>query len=112
MCKVHPRNSRIGSSLSDGQAHAADHRAWSRRDFMLRMGMGGAAASFMMGNTAISAYARHSMFQPLRDIETDRALVLIQLTGGNDGLNTIVPISNDIYYQNCLLYTSPSPRDS
>lgn len=100
MCKLHPRTSRPGSSLSDAKAHAADHRAWSRRDFMLRMGIGGAAASFTMGNTSISAYANHSMFSSLRDIETDRILVLIQLTGGNDGLNTVVPISNDIYYQN------------
>ena len=100
MCKLHPRTSRYGSSLSHGKAHAADHNAWSRRDFLFRMGVGGAAASFMMGNTPMKAYAQHSMFQPLHNIETDRVLVLIQLTGGNDGLNTVVPISNDIYYQN------------
>lgn len=28
-----------------------------------------------------------------------RKLVLLQLTGGNDGLNTVVPYSNDIYYK-------------
>ena len=28
-----------------------------------------------------------------------RVLVLIQLAGGNDGLNTIIPYRNDIYYQ-------------
>jgi len=28
-----------------------------------------------------------------------RRLVVIQLAGGNDGLNTIVPFNNDIYYQ-------------
>jgi len=28
-----------------------------------------------------------------------RNLVIIQLSGGNDGLNTIVPYGNDIYYQ-------------
>jgi uncharacterized protein (DUF1501 family) len=33
---------------------------------------------------------------PLAD---DKILVIIQLSGGNDGLNTIVPYSNDIYYQ-------------
>lgn len=29
----------------------------------------------------------------------NKVLVVIQLSGGNDGLNTIVPISNDIYYK-------------
>ena len=29
---------------------------------------------------------------------TNRKLVLIELSGGNDGLNTIIPYNNDIYY--------------
>lgn len=29
-----------------------------------------------------------------------KVLVVIQLTGGNDGLNTIIPYRNDIYYKN------------
>ncbi len=32
-------------------------------------------------------------------LNTDKVLVVIQLTGGNDGLNTVVPFENDIYYQ-------------
>lgn len=28
----------------------------------------------------------------------DRKLVIIQLTGGNDGLNTVIPFENDLYY--------------
>lgn len=31
--------------------------------------------------------------------ESYRNLVVIQLSGGNDGLNTMVPFGNDIYYQ-------------
>ena len=31
---------------------------------------------------------------------SDRRLIVIQLSGGNDGLNTIVPYRNDIYFQN------------
>lgn len=31
--------------------------------------------------------------------QNDKILVIIQLSGGNDGLNTIVPYYNDIYYQ-------------
>lgn len=33
-------------------------------------------------------------------IGTHRKLVIIQLNGGNDGLNTVVPYQNDIYYKN------------
>lgn len=29
----------------------------------------------------------------------DKILVVIQLSGGNDGLNTVVPFRNDIYYR-------------
>src|SRR5580693_5414207 len=29
----------------------------------------------------------------------DHVLVVVQLAGGNDGLNTVVPITNDDYYK-------------
>src|SRR2546421_9978652 len=29
----------------------------------------------------------------------DRVLVVVQMAGGNDGLNTVVPIGNDDYYR-------------
>ncbi len=32
-------------------------------------------------------------------LSSDKILVVIQLTGGNDGLNTVVPFENDLYYQ-------------
>ncbi|MBM7868117.1 DUF1501 domain-containing protein [Heliobacterium gestii] len=31
---------------------------------------------------------------------TDRTLVVIQMAGGNDGLNTLIPYQNDAYYNN------------
>jgi len=34
-----------------------------------------------------------------------RILVVLQLSGGNDGLNTVIPFSNDLYYK-----ARPSPR--
>ena len=29
-------------------------------------------------------------------------MVILQLSGGNDGLNTVIPIRNDIYYREDL----------
>ncbi|MET0300137.1 MAG: DUF1501 domain-containing protein, partial [Flavitalea sp.] len=30
----------------------------------------------------------------------NKVLIVLQLSGGNDGLNTVIPVSNDIYYKN------------
>lgn len=36
--------------------------------------------------------------QPNRVPKGNKVIVVIQLSGGNDGLNTVIPINNDIYY--------------
>lgn len=44
----------------------------------------------------LKAYERqHLDYTP----SNEKVLVIIQLSGGNDGLNTVVPYQNDIYYQ-------------
>ena len=42
---------------------------------------------------------RQRQLQRRTQWETDRIVVLIKLNGGNDGLNTVVPIEDDIYYE-------------
>ena len=37
--------------------------------------------------------------QPLMVPQGNKVLVVLQLSGGNDGLNTVIPIRNDIYYK-------------
>lgn len=39
----------------------------------------------------------------------ERILVVVQLSGGNDGLNTVIPYGDDAYYQN--RFTLAIPRD-
>lgn len=46
---------------------------------------------------AIPAYA--GTVRRLAGKSSDRILVLIHLAGGNDGLNTVVPFRNDLYYK-------------
>ena len=42
---------------------------------------------------------RQRQLQRRTQWETDRIVVLIKLNGGNDGLNTVIPIEDDIYYE-------------
>ena len=95
MCDHHPR--RRAAALEDGHAHDRDHHAWTRRDFLLRTGLGTAAA-VTLGSTQAYALDGGSLFGRLASLDTDRVLVLIQLSGGNDGLNTVVPVRDDLYY--------------
>jgi uncharacterized protein (DUF1501 family) len=91
---------RFGARIQDGAAHAHDHREWSRRDFMFRMGFASVGTMFMFGRHPVTAFGGTPLLHALRNSGTDRVLILIQLNGGNDGLNTVIPVNNDIYYQN------------
>ncbi|MEO0557557.1 MAG: DUF1501 domain-containing protein [Bacteroidota bacterium] len=90
--------------LEHGHAHDEDHQAWTRRDFLVRSGLAAAGASVVLGAgssqaaTTSRALASPGLIGSLRRLQTDRVLVLLQLSGGNDGLNTIVPVTNDRYY--------------
>ncbi len=85
-------------ALKHGKAHDHDHQRWTRRDFLVSSGLATAAGAMVIGGSPMRAMARTSLLEQLRLIPTDRVLVLIRLGGGNDGLNTIVPRRDDIYY--------------
>ncbi len=76
-----------------------DHKKWNRRSFLQALGMvGGGAVTF--ANTALSVVKPSPLSVALNESETDRVLILIRLKGGNDGLNTIVPINQYDTYAN------------
>ena len=106
MCQTHHHgheHAGRAAGLEHGAAHDDDHDAWTRRDFLVRSGLAAAGASVLFGASPAQAAALGARRQPglvgrLAALETDRVLVLVQLQGGNDGLNTIVPVRNDLYY--------------
>ncbi len=55
-----------------------------------------AAAGTLLVPKFLKALDLEGMANPLAG---NRVLVVIQLSGGNDGLNTVIPVRNDIYYQ-------------
>jgi uncharacterized protein (DUF1501 family) len=71
----------------------------TRRE-LLRLGLGGSTV-LASGTTVPTFLARTALALsegPRRDTG-GRTLVVVQLDGGNDGLNTVVPHGDDIYYK-------------
>ncbi len=78
------------------------HPAFTRREFLgssLTLASASLAVpAFLQG----SAYAMHAALGGLSSapgVPDDRVLVVIQLGGGNDGLNTVVPFGMSQYYK-------------
>lgn len=97
--KTSLKHNRHGSSLDHGKAHEHDHQSWTRKSFLSTLGIGALGSGFMLGGMSVNSMARTKFLNRLLAADNDRILILIQLGGGNDGLNTIVPVENEIYYQ-------------
>ena len=72
------------------------HSPASRRHFLKTslassavISLSGAVPRFLLGAS-----------QPVSDASDEKIMVVVQLSGGNDGLNTIVPYGDDEYYRN------------
>lgn len=62
-----------------------------RKEFLQ---LGSLATASMMLPKFLKAFERPAMVPP-----GNKVLVILQLSGGNDGLNTVIPVRNDIYYK-------------
>lgn len=65
-----------------------------RRDFLQKSAL--TTAGTMLIPNFLKAFETNRLGQ---GASTDKILVIVQLSGGNDGLNTVVPYRNDIYYR-------------
>ncbi len=63
-----------------------------RRDFLHRV-LPASTIPFLLGGYSLRAYGRSPFIDRLLSLstETDRVFVLVQLNGGNDGLNMVIP---------------------
>ena len=63
-----------------------------RRDFFKTTAL---ASTSLMIPSFLKGYSSKRLFKS----RSGKNLIVIQLSGGNDGLNTVIPFRNDIYYQ-------------
>lgn len=62
-----------------------------RKEFLQ---IGSLATASLMLPKFLKAFEQKNMVPP-----GNKVVVVLQLSGGNDGLNTVIPINNDIYYR-------------
>lgn len=62
-----------------------------RKEFLQ---IGSLATASMMLPKFLKAFEQKNMVPP-----GNKVVVVIQFSGGNDGLNTVIPVANDIYYK-------------
>lgn len=73
----------------------------SRRDFLVRglYGIGVGAALPLLVNRTSAALAAQALQGTSVEKHPERILVVLELSGGNDGLNTVVPYGDPAYYR-------------
>lgn len=98
MCKNHTIPEK--NTSKDGKnIHDKEHSTWNRRSFIQALGLAG-AGGIMLGHASITASKPSPLSVALAASENENILVIIRLKGGNDGLNTIVPIYDYATYAN------------
>jgi len=69
-----------------------------RRNFIKKLSL--AAVPFTLGGIPIRLMAENSLTRMAEQSTNDRVLIILQLHGGNDGLNSIIPVeAYDLYYR-------------
>jgi len=71
---------------------------WTRRGFLQAVGMGAFAGVAFNGFADVLGFEVPDAWAATPISPTDGVLVNIVLFGGNDGLNTVVPYTNGLYY--------------
>ncbi len=90
-------NNHIPIDIKNKNGHDEEHKFWSRRSFLQALGIAG-SGSMMLGSHMLTASAPSPLTAAIANAESDNILILIRLSGGNDGLSTVIPIQQyDVY---------------
>jgi len=76
-----------------------EHQKWNRRSFLQALGFS-SLGTMALANSSLTYSNENKLTAALNASESDNILVIIRLFGGNDGLNTIVPLNQYDLYAN------------
>ena len=99
MCDTHNTHDTSPHKGLEHEGHDLEHKNWSRRSFIQALGIAGSGSMFL-GSSLVSASAPSPLTSAIAAAETDNILILIRLSGGNDGLSTVIPIQQYDTYAN------------
>ncbi|MEY3231981.1 MAG: hypothetical protein RL689_2070 [Planctomycetota bacterium] len=75
---------------------------FSRREFLssgLMLASAAASIPAFLNRSALAMHAQAAGLSSVPGVPDDHVLVVVQLGGGNDGLNTVVPFADPIYHR-------------
>nr|WP_299343184.1 DUF1501 domain-containing protein [Allomuricauda sp.] len=99
MCDTHNTHDTTPYKGLEHEGHDLEHKNWSRRSFLQALGIAGSGSMFL-GSNLLTASAPSPLTASIANAETDNILILIRLSGGNDGLSTVIPIQQYDTYAN------------
>ncbi len=78
-----------------------DDHLFTRREFLKSMAVAstGTIMPGFLNQSVGRVMGQDAKKNPIPGFKDDHVLVVVQLSGGNDGLNTVIPYGNDEYYR-------------
>ena len=91
MCDHHKGGHIHSSRPKNDSKHNEEHKTWNRRSFLQALGLvGGGTIAF--ANNALTINKPSPLGMALTQSDNENILVIVRLKGGNDGLNTVIPM--------------------
>lgn len=91
MCNHHKKGQIHSARPKTDTKHNEEHKTWNRRSFLQALGLvGGGTIAF--ANNALTINKPSLLGMALSQSDNENILVIVRLKGGNDGLNTVIPM--------------------